>query len=160
MFDRREGEAHCAEREQPQGEGLAVRADDREDHDGDGAKEGAEGEAEQCRGADLLRVRRGVHEEAKFTEERRLEAEVQDGAADHLGEEEGADDRPDASFDVHVVLRPWRCADLNTQRRVRRFRPRQQIRDRLARKADGYVDDDVSLRSKALRRTISATSSR
>lgn len=37
-----------AEREQPQGEGLAVRADDREDRDGDGGKEGAENEAEQA----------------------------------------------------------------------------------------------------------------
>jgi hypothetical protein len=64
-------------------------------------------------------VRRGAHEEARFTEERRLESEIQDRAASHLQEEESRNDPPGASFDVHLVLQPWRNGVPDVQTSIR-----------------------------------------
>jgi hypothetical protein len=100
-LDRGQGKADDSERDKPERHRVAVLAKDLKCRDGDAERKHASCKPEEYGQADLQRVARGVHQEARRGEHRRHQDEVHQHAAADLYQQEHADDRANVFRSAH-----------------------------------------------------------
>jgi hypothetical protein len=91
MFDCAQCKTDHSQRHKPECHRLAIQTEERKCGDRDDGKR-AQGDPQECGFADLERVSRRAHQEARRSEERGFQDEIHQPAADHLREYQDAND--------------------------------------------------------------------
>src|SRR6185437_4540785 len=94
-------QTHAGQHHEPERQRGRSITNERKQRDGDCDPECLDDQPDDGGHADQWRVERGIDEKARRVEQRRLEAEVHQGAAEHLQQQQNADDSAGPARSTH-----------------------------------------------------------